>query len=249
MSALLSFQGVSLGYGAHLVLHDLNFTIEEGQYLGLVGANGAGKSTLLKAIIGALSPLQGRIVYQGQAKRSSLRLGYMPQQQTLPASFPLTVEQVALMGRYPQMGWRPFPRPSDRQAVRRALELVGIANLAPRPIEELSGGQWQRLLLARALTSEPQLLLLDEPTNGLDYPATLEFLALIDQLHAQGLTIILVTHQLEIVRRHTQKMGLIHPAPPQGNTLSWADPHHLEHPHYLAQLFGRSDLTLHPTAP
>ena len=201
---IVRFEGVDLGYGRHVVLRDLNFSVEEGDFLGIVGPNGAGKTTLLKAICGILKPLKGRI-----ERRPGLRFGYVPQRQAVDEAFPLTVLEVVLMGRYGLLG--PWRRPSeeDVRRAREALRRVGAEELADRPYRELSGGQKQRALMARALAAEPDVLLLDEPTSDMDVASQKAVLDFIKRLHEGGMTILLVSHVLEIVANYAEKIAII----------------------------------------
>lgn len=201
---IVKFEGVDLGYGRRVVLSGLNFSVEEGDFLGIVGPNGAGKTTLLKAICGILKPLKGRIV-----RREGVRFGYVPQRGEVDEAFPLTVFEVVLMGRYGLLG--PIRRPSRKDTERavRALDMVGIGHLARRPYRELSGGQKQRALIARALAAEPDVLLLDEPTSDMDVASQKAVLDFIKQLHEGGMTILLVSHVLEIVANYAEKIAII----------------------------------------
>jgi len=241
---LIEFSQVNLGYGSKTILKDLSFTVARGQYIGLVGANGAGKTTLLKAIIGALTPSKGKISYfdsEGREVKRIAKLGYMPQHQSLDKSFPLSVFDVVLMGRYALMGRRTGE--NDKKAVLEALEQVKMADYAYRHISELSGGQLQRILMARAIVAEPELLLLDEPTNGMDLGASQDTLDIVHELHKKGLTVIIVTHMLDIVARHAQTVGLFHHH--EGSTgLKWGEPGLLLSDAYLSELYGRP-LCLH----
>ncbi len=202
---IVKFENVALGYGRKVVLSDLNFAIERGDFLGIVGPNGAGKTTLLKAICGILKPLKGRI-----HRREGVRFGYVPQRQLVDEAFPLTSLEVVLMGRYGLLGpWR-RPKAADVERAERALEQVGIAHLAHLPYRELSGGQKQRVLMARALAAEPDVLLLDEPTSDMDVASQKSILELIKQLHEEAnLTILLVTHLLEIVANYAHRIAII----------------------------------------
>src|ERR1041385_3074648 len=161
---LIEFNHTDLGYGRNVVLRDIHFDIEQGDFLGIVGPNGAGKTTLLKAILGLLKPLSGQV----SVDAGGLRIGYVPQRESVDTLFPLTVMDIVLMGRYSRLG--PFSRPGkmDHDLAMKALEHVGITNLAHRSYPNLSGGQKQRALIARALVGDPNLLILDEPTNGMD---------------------------------------------------------------------------------
>lgn len=192
---LLRFDDVTLGYGRRPVLEHLSFVVERGAFLGLVGPNGAGKTTILRALLGLIRPLAGRVERDGRAV-----LGYVPQREHVDTIIPVTVGEVALMGRAPRLG--PLERLSDadRAAARRALERVGVTGLEGELLRDLSGGQQQRVLLARALAAEPEVLVLDEPTNGMDLKSEHAVVELLEGLNReQSLTVVLVTHMLPIV--------------------------------------------------
>ncbi|HAZ60128.1 MAG TPA: ABC transporter, partial [Gammaproteobacteria bacterium] len=193
---VLSLRDVSFAYGQQPVLESVDLTVEAGEFLAIIGPNGGGKSTLLKLILGLLSPQQGRIEVLGRPSRQArAALGYCPQQATFRRDFPLRVLDVVLQGRLGLPGTRWRYRSVDRQIVASALERVGIAGLAERPLTALSGGQFQRVLVARALVTEPALLLLDEPAAHLDERAGDDLHNLLASL-AGPMAIIVVTHDL-----------------------------------------------------
>ncbi len=252
MSKFAEFNQVSLGYTKKPILEGLNFSLERGKYIGLVGSNGVGKSTLLKGLVGALKPLSGQIKFfnaQGQPSQRLEHLGYMPQHQTLETTYPLSVFETVLMGRYAQMGPGFWPSAKDRQAVNEALEQVNLLAWAQEHISALSGGQLQRVLMARALASQPQILLLDEPTNGMDLGASQDTLEIIDRLHQRGLTVIIVTHMLEIVAKHAQTVGIFHVGENGHTTISWGQPEEVFTSQYLSQLYRRPILWPQPSTP
>lgn len=241
MKEILQFSHVSLGYGKRSILKDINFSVERGQYIGLVGPNGVGKSTLLKAILGMLSPQEGEITFfdsQSQRTPRLAQLGYMPQHQSLELLFPLSVFDVVLMGRYAQMGWRFWPNAEDKKAVRRSLERVKMLEYARNHISELSGGQLQRVLMARAIVADPELLLLDEPTNGMDLGASQDTLNIIKELHDQGMTVIIVTHLLDIVAQNTQAVGILHQSG-EWAQMTWGEPQRVLSQEFLSELYGQ----------
>jgi len=205
---LISFEGVCLGYGAKEVLTDLRFTIHQGDYIGIVGPNGAGKTTLLKAVLGVTRPIRGRVTRHGE--REAHRCGYVPQLNTIDDTYPLTVLDVVLMGRYPLIGLMRRPGKADRERALHALEQVGIADLAPRLFRDLSGGQRQRALMARALASDPSILVLDEPTNDMDIAGERATMELIDRLHHKnGLTVLVVSHLLNVLVPHVRRIAFL----------------------------------------
>jgi manganese/zinc/iron transport system ATP- binding protein len=205
MAPLVTFDRATLGYGRRAVLTDISFEIPEGDFLGLVGPNGAGKTTILRALLGSLEPLGGTVT-----RAPTLRFGYVPQRDQVDYSFPLKVLDVVLMGRYDRIGLGRRPTDDDRRRAHQALEHVGIDRLASRPLADLSGGQTQRTLIARALVGEPNVLVLDEPTNGMDLVATAQILGLVRELHERdGLTVLMVSHALNEVSNYVERLALV----------------------------------------
>ncbi len=205
MTALISFEGATLGYGRRTVLSNLTFDIPEGDFLGLVGPNGAGKTTILRAILGSLEPLSGRVI-----AAPGLRFGYVPQRDSVDYNFPLKVIDVVLMGRYDRIGLAKRPTAEDRRLAYESLEHVGIVNLAEQPLMALSGGQKQRTLIARALVGKPTVLVLDEPTNGMDLVSTTQILGLVRELHERdNLTVLMVSHALNEVANYVERIALV----------------------------------------
>ncbi|MBE6575778.1 MAG: ABC transporter ATP-binding protein [Ruminococcaceae bacterium] len=190
--ALFTVQNLSLAYEGRHVIDKLSFTVEQGDYLCIVGENGSGKSTLLRGLLGMISPTAGRILRgDGLGRRD---MGYLPQQTKQQRDFPASVEEVVRTGCLNRAAL--LPAPDTRSKVEQNLRRLGIDDLRRRPYAHLSGGQQQRVLLARALCAAEKLLLLDEPTAGLDPMASTELYRLIDSLHREGLTVIMVTHDI-----------------------------------------------------
>jgi len=209
MLPLIEFQHATLGYGRKIVLQDVNFAINSGDYFGMVGPNGAGKTTLLRAILGTLKPLSGKVVVQAAAT-TTLRFGYVPQRDTIDDILPYTVQEVVMMGRYRQIGIFRRPQKSDRDFVLESLQHVDIADLRHRVFKDLSGGQKQRVLIARALAAKPAALILDEPTNGMDFSSKISILDLIHQLHEEDrLTVIMVSHFLDDVANYVKRLAVV----------------------------------------
>lgn len=194
---ILEVSRVSMRYNGVVALEDISFTVEAGERVAVVGPNGAGKSTLLKIIAGVLTPTAGSVRISGHGPRGHLCIAYIPQRNQVDWNFPLTVADVVMMGRVGKMGLLRHPSARDWAIVRRALEQVGIADLADRPIRALSGGQQQRMFIARALAQEAELLLMDEPFTGLDLPAQEGILEILEGLRRQGVTVLVATHDLE----------------------------------------------------
>jgi ABC-type Mn2+/Zn2+ transport system ATPase subunit len=188
------------GYDGQPALEGVTFGIETGCLAGLVGPNGSGKSTLLRVILGLHKPWRGDIRVFGSGRRPDRqRLGYAPQSEQVDWSFPATVFDMVLMGRYGRLGPLRRPTKADREIAWQALESVRLAELAHRRAGELSGGQQRRALIARALAQEADLLLLDEPMAGLDATAEHDLIALLEGLRHQGKTLLVATHDLSCV--------------------------------------------------
>ena len=194
MAALIACSDAVLGYDSGSVIQGLNFTLEAGDYLCIVGENGSGKSTLVKGLLGLIKPLSGTIRV---AEGVRAEVGYLPQQTSLQKDFPASVYEVVLSGRQNRRGLRPFYGKEDKHIARENMAKLGILHLQRACYRELSGGQQQRVLLARALCATEKLLLLDEPVAGLDPLATSELYSLIAMLNAeQKMTIIMVSHDM-----------------------------------------------------
>jgi zinc/manganese transport system ATP-binding protein len=201
---VVSMESVTCGYRRQPVFRDVTLRLHAGQLAGLVGPTGSGKTTLLKALLGLVRPWQGEVrVFGAPVTRATrARIGYVPQLETLDWQFPVTAEQVVLMGAYRGMSWLPWCRASERRAAFQLMEQLGIAECIGQHIRELSGGQQQRVFLARALLGKPQLLILDEPTVGVDLKTQHAVLHLLEDLREQGITIVLTTHDLNAVAAH-----------------------------------------------
>jgi zinc transport system ATP-binding protein len=204
-SAIL-VKGLSFSYDGHLVLEDVNLSISQGDFASVVGPNGGGKTTLLKLVLGLLRPLCGEVsVFGMHPKEARERIGYMPQHSQLDPQFPATVMDVALMARLGH--GRPFGPYSrkDKEIVSRALNQVGLYELHKKPFSSISGGQRQRLLIARALACEPELLLLDEPSANLDLVMEGDLYELLRTLN-QELTVVMVSHDLGFVSKFVKSV-------------------------------------------
>ncbi len=182
--SLISTRDLTLRLGGNTVLSDVNIAIERGEIVTIVGPNGSGKSSLLRALIGALAPASGTV-----QRADGLRIGYVPQQLQIDATLPLTVR-----------GFLNLPRRQDRDVVARALSAAGVPDFAIRQMADLSGGQFQRVLLARALLNTPDILILDEATQGLDQPGAAAFYRQIEQVRRDmGCAVLMVSHDLHVV--------------------------------------------------
>ena len=204
MQPLIELNDITFGYGGEPVLEDICLHLHPGQFAALVGPSGAGKTSLLRLILGTLQPTCGEICVHGKALNGRLapQIGYVPQLETVDWSFPVTVEQVVLMGRARRSGVWPWPSADDHRRLRDTLDGLRIGHLARRHIRDLSGGQQQRVFLARALISQPDLLVLDEPTTGVDMGTAESVLHMLGDLNRQGMTILMTTHDLNAAAAH-----------------------------------------------
>ena len=191
---LCSFEGVDLGYPGKVVLKETGFTFEEGLFYGVVGPNGSGKTTLIKTLLGIIKPLSGKISFH-----RSFRFGYVPQRESVDELFPLTVWDIVEMSRFSLAGPVKALGKNDREAISNALRQVDIEELKNVPFRSLSGGQKQKTLIARSLAGEPEVLICDEPTNGMDISAEKAIMDVIKGLHTKGMTVIMITHLLNLV--------------------------------------------------
>ena len=196
--ALIEVKDVSLGYETGVIVSGLNFKVESGDYLCIVGENGSGKSTLMKTLLGLKSPVSGEIIIDDTIKEG--KIGYLPQQTIVQKDFPASVWEIVLSGCQGRLGRRAFYSKEDRKYAQANMERMGITELKNRCYRELSGGQQQRVLLARALCATKEVLLLDEPTAGLDPKVTADMYALIEDLNKSGITIIMISHDQDIDR-------------------------------------------------
>ena len=194
--ALIKCENVSIGYEGQTVVKDLDFQIDPGDYLCIVGENGSGKSTLVRSILGLKNVEKGQIIYGDGLKQTEI--GYLPQQTDVQKDFPASVYEVVRSGRLNSRGFHPFYTAADRKAAVEKMDLLGIRDLARQCSRELSGGQKQRVLLARALCATKSLLLLDEPVTGLDPIVTGEFYQLIRRINREsGIAVVMVSHDIE----------------------------------------------------
>ena len=198
--ALLTIKNLVLGYESKAILKPLNFQVQRGDYLCIVGENGSGKSTLIRTILHLQSPISGQVIMGDGLKANEI--GYLPQQTLVQRDFPASVAEVVLSGCQGRAGLRPFYTKEEKNRAAEAMEKMHITELGRKCYRELSGGQQQRVLLARALCASGKLILLDEPVSGLDPKVTGEMYALIDELHEQGLTVIMISHDIAAALRY-----------------------------------------------
>ncbi|MBR6287925.1 MAG: ABC transporter ATP-binding protein [Acholeplasmatales bacterium] len=192
--AILKVNGLSLGYEKQVVIKDISFEVNNKDFILVIGSNGAGKSTLIKGILGIIKPISGEIIYDSETKN---HIGYMPQETKVDRNFPASVMEIVLSGLINKMGRRPFYNKEDKEKAREALKILKIENLEKKIFSELSGGQRQKVLLARSLCATTNLLILDEPSNNLDQESKVEFYSTLKHLNeGHGITIIMITHDI-----------------------------------------------------
>jgi zinc transport system ATP-binding protein len=215
---LIELDQVSFSYQSTPVLNQVSFQVYPGEFIGMIGPNGGGKTTLLKLILGFLKPSHGKIRVFGKPAgvhpTQPNRLAYVPQSIRFDRDFPISVEEVVLSGLISHLPWYGRFRSVDRHAAKQALENTGLAHLAEYPFGTLSGGQAQRVLIARALVSKPQLLLLDEPTASVDSQAEADIYAILNRLKGH-MTILMVTHDLRVAIDQVERVLCV-----QGSVIS-----------------------------
>jgi zinc transport system ATP-binding protein len=223
---LIEASGVSFAYDGQPVLRGVDLAVRAGEFVALVGPNGSGKSTLLRVLLGSLQPRSGSVTLFGRPPREFRergRLGYVPQRPSLPADVPATVEEIVSTGRLALGWWRRWGR-RDRDAVRHAIESVGLGPLADRAMGQLSGGQQQRAFIARAFAAEPDLLVLDEPIAGVDAESQRRFReSLVHLLREHGAGVLLVSHELSAVARDIDRVVVL-----KGSVVFTGPPERLE---------------------
>ena len=198
--AYITVKDLSLGYDANSIVEGLNFTVNKGDYLCIVGENGSGQTTLMKTLLNLQEPLGGQILIGDGLKKNEI--GYLPQQTAVQKDFPASVREIVLSGCQGRCGFRPFYNREEKQLAEENMNRMGIADLAGKCYRELSGGQQQRVLLARALCATQKVLLLDEPVSGLDPRVTSEMYELIGNLNKDGITIIMISHDIAAAVRY-----------------------------------------------
>ena len=192
---LIEVKNLSLGYDNKIVLKNLNFNIEEKDFLCIVGPNGSGKSTLIKGLIGLIKPIKGKVIYKNLKQNF---IGYMPQEVKVDSNFPASVYEIVLSGTLNKLGIKPFYGKKEKEKANEALKMLNIENLKDKSFTELSGGQRQKVLLARSLCATSKLLILDEPSNNLDSQSKKElYKTVIDLNKNNKITIIMITHDLD----------------------------------------------------
>lgn len=205
--SLISARDLSVGYESRAVAAGLSFDVNEGDYLCIVGENGAGKSTLMKTVLRLQKPVGGELIFDERLKKTGI--GYLPQQTVIQKDFPASVMEIVLSGCQGRKGLRPFYNKADRELAGNRLAEMGISGLRSKCYSELSGGQQQRVLLARALCAADSILLLDEPAAGLDPEATEEMYRTIAKLHDAGMTVIMITHDMDAAVKYASHILML----------------------------------------
>ncbi|MDY6875610.1 MAG: metal ABC transporter ATP-binding protein [Chloroflexota bacterium] len=206
---VIRLEDVWAGYDGEIVLEGINMSIEEQDFVGIIGPNGGGKTTLLRVMLGLIQHTRGRVRILGQSIARGRRfIGYVPQQVGFDRDFPVNVWDVAMMGRLGQRGLLRRYTSEDRRVVTRVLQQVDMLDLRNRPIGELSTGQRQRVYIARALATEPKILFLDEPTASVDAHVTTSIYELLQRLN-EHITILLVSHDMNVISSHVKTVGCL----------------------------------------
>ncbi len=190
-------ENLAIGYSNTVLHKNINFTVSSGSYVCVIGGNGVGKSTLMKTILGLISPIEGNYFIEDPTKKGII--GYLPQQSQLQKEFPASVEEVVLSGLLNRKKFQFWFTNKDKEDAKEVLHKLGIQDLMKKSYSKLSGGQQQKVLLARALCATNNILLLDEPTAGLDTKTTKDFYEIIKKLNEEGVTIMMITHKLDEV--------------------------------------------------
>ena len=206
---IIRVRDLRVNYGPTVALENVSFEIQRGDRVAVVGPNGAGKTTLFKVIAGVERASAGSVEIFGKEPEGHICIGYVPQRSQIDWNFPVNVSDMVMMGRVSKIGLLRPPRREDREHVRRALEQVGLSDLARRRINQLSGGQQQRIFIARALAQEAELLLLDEPFMGLDAAAQQSIFEILQRLGERGVTILVSLHDLNIASKRFEKVMLL----------------------------------------
>ena len=246
-TSIIECEHVSFRYTEEDVLEDVSFTVQPGEYIGVIGSNGSGKTTLLKILLGLLQSTEGGVKLFGvpiAEFRDWKKIGYIPQSVFRgDMNFPATAQEIVESGHHEAhaLGLRPF-RKAGCYKVMAALKRVDIAHVANKRIGELSGGERQRVFIARALVSDPELLVLDEPTIGVDAATEEKFYHFLEDLNRSGMTIVLISHDLEAIAREVKKVLCLN-----RRVISYGTPGSLQSADVLKELYGAGKQMLHHT--
>lgn len=239
--SIIALENVSFGYTGVPVVESVSFTVEAGEFLGLVGPNGSGKSTLLALMLGLHKPDTGTVRLFGEpahAFSDGERIGYVAQNATeVKTDMPITVREIVAMGRYPHTGFAHLFN-ADRKITERALEQVGITDLAGKLVGHLSGGQRQRVFIARALAAKADLLVLDEPVVGVDADSRERFYNLLRELNERGMTIVLIEHDIGVVTEYASRIACMN-----REVYFHGDPEGFVESDALSQAYGANQLS------
>jgi ABC-type Mn2+/Zn2+ transport system ATPase subunit len=239
-ASYLAIEDATVSYDGRPALDAVTMHVPHGAQVAIVGPNGAGKSTLFKALVGLLPLRAGRVLLHDRAPGGQTDpIAYVPQREEIDWSFPVSVSDVVMMGRYGRLGWLRRPQAADRDVVARCLDELGIADLAGRTIGELSGGQQQRVFLARALAQEPHVLLLDEPFTGVDVNAKETILDLLARLRERRITVLVSTHDMQTAADRFELVALLN-----GRLVAYGPPPEVFTPEHISAAFGGQALFL-----
>ena len=213
---IVCLQDVAVAYQTNVAIFDVNLDIYQNDFFGICGPNGSGKSTILKTIVGAVKPLKGTVrvfgedILKGNLRAIKSRMGYLPQKEQIDRNFPALVKDVVSMGLYTQAGFFRKLSVEDYTKIDRALEIVEMTALADRPIGHLSGGQQQKVMIARGIVNEPDILLLDEPFSALDFKVEKNIMELIEKIHAEtNVTIIMISHSINFIKKYCTRAACV----------------------------------------
>lgn len=196
MPNIITAKNLTIAFGKNKVIDSANFTIADGDFVCVVGANGSGKSTLIKSILNIIKINRGKIIYGKDITNTTI--GYLPQESKVDQNFPTTVFEIVLSGTLGRLKFRPFYRKADKELAEKALDTLKISHLKDKSFADLSGGQKQKVLLARALTATSKVLILDEPSNHLDHNSKTDFYDTLKEINQDlNITIIMITHDLD----------------------------------------------------
>ncbi|PMQ01428.1 MAG: zinc ABC transporter ATP-binding protein [Dictyoglomus sp. NZ13-RE01] len=212
MNKIVNIENLYFSYGDYLVLENINFSIEEGDFWGIIGPNGAGKTTLIKIIVGILRPQKGKVEVFGKPPwklgEEKKYIGYIPQRLEVDKFFPIKVWDVVSLGRRAVKDWKNLSL-EDKEKIEEAIKKVDMWDYRDKLFGELSGGQQQRVLVAKAIAGEPRLLVLDEPTVGVDISSQEKFYNILEDLNKKGLTIILISHDIGVISKRVKKLACL----------------------------------------